>query len=187
MPRFARVLTPYFCLIAGLHAQQDAVLYTGSSAVERFAATDSTTKFVSADAEGITLTTAKGLVRVAGPYLTYQDAGGGWRPAKPKITSDNAGGWKQSGTPMEISLVGGGPIKHLKAGKGADSWDLTLEAVAHTKDNAFSFVAGGQTWRLLLLPYGTKMDATIVSRQGARSYSLPRRSTRRARARRWGS
>jgi hypothetical protein len=149
---------------SSLRAQSPAALYTAPSAVDAFVAKHPEAKQVSAQKDGVLFRTSKGLVMVAGRFLTYQDAAGQWRVTAPQITSDNAGGWVQSGTPLNVAIAGNGASKHLRLGSGSDAWDVTLPSAAYVGKTNFTFESGGQTWRLRMLPEGAQIESTVSSK-----------------------
>jgi hypothetical protein len=155
-----------------LHAQAGAPLFSSASAADPFLATNPGATLVSAGQSGLTFRTPKGMVLFSGNNLTYQDNAGKWQVTKQQIDVDGHGGWVQSGTPVNISLVGGGPAKHLKIGKGNAMWDLTLPGTAYSKNADFTFQTGGQNWTLHVLPHGTEMDATVTAKQGSKTYTF---------------
>src|SRR4051812_825353 len=89
MPRPIHVLTLSLCLAAALPAQ-GPVVYTGAGAVDSYIAKDPSASFISADAGGLTFKSSKGIARVTGPNLVYQDQQGKWQPSSlrlPPITA----------------------------------------------------------------------------------------------------
>src|SRR5690242_20476058 len=117
MHKCAVVIALSLSLPLAVEAQSGPVVYTGPGATDSFVAANVGATVVSVGKSSVTYKTVRGPVLLSGPYLTYQDASGKWQITKPQIASDTAGGWKQSGAPIDISLVGGGASKHLKIGK----------------------------------------------------------------------